>query len=164
MGCHRINIKRITDLAIPLRILSNEIIASEIYEDGAKLDVPDIVYEYWVSASLENDVIGCYRIHSMGAVLWQIHARILPGYRQRWAIKASKKLLIWAAENIPNIQLLMCFVPICHKNVAMHCKQVGFRRCGTLPDSYIRNAKLIDQDIYAIDKLKMLSHKDLPEI
>lgn len=163
MGCNRITIKRITDLAIPLQILSDETIASEIYEDGAQLDVPDIVHEYWLSAALDEKIIGCYRIHSMGAVLWQIHARILPEYRQKWALKASKKLLIWAADNIPNIQRIMCFVPVCHKNVALHCSQVGFRRNGTLQACYVKDGQLIDQDVYSIDKEKMNSFKLLPD-
>ena len=159
MGCNRIEIKRITDLAIPLQILSDEVISSEIFEDGARLDIPDVIHEYWLSASLEGEIIGCYRVHTMGAVMWQIHARILPPYRQKWAVKASKRLLIWAAENIENLQVLMCFVPIVHKNVALHCKQVGFRRCGTIQDSYVKDGNLIDQDIYAISRDKMISHK-----
>lgn len=151
MGSDRINIERITDFQIALAILKNEVIASEIYEDGAFLEIPDLVNEYWVAGFIDEDLAGCYRIHPMGGVLWQIHCRILPEYRQKWAIKISRKALNWASLNIEKLQRIMCFVPVCHRNVKLHCLQVGFRGNGTLEKSYLKNGKLIDQEILSID-------------
>ena len=151
MDRNRIKIERITDYDVALSVLKNETIASEIYEDTAALEIPDLIHEYWISAYVDNDLAGLYRIHCMGAVLWQIHCRILPEYRQKWAIKISRKALNWASLNIEKLQRIMCFVPVCHRNVKLHCLQVGFRGNGTLEKSYLKNGELIDQDILSID-------------
>lgn len=158
MGGDRIDIKRITDFSIALTVLKNEAIASEIYEDGAFLEIPDLINEYWVAAFVKNKLAGCYRIHPMSGVLWQIHCRILPEYRQKFAEKISVCVLCWSVENIAKLQRIMCFVPGCHRNVALHCKRVGFRKNGTLSASYVKDGQLVDQDIYSIDREKILTY------
>lgn len=150
-----LDVERITDYSIPLTILSDETIASEIHEDGSILTVPDIVSEYWLSVHFENYIIGCYRLHPMGAVTWQIHARILPRYRQVFAVRSTKAVFKWAVNNIPDLSLIMCFVPQIHTNVAMHCKQVGMHQAGCLEQSYIKNKSLMDQDLFSITKEKI---------
>lgn len=161
MGSDRIDIERITDFRIALAILKNEVIVSEIYEDGAFLEIPDLINEYWVAGYIDGNLAGCYRIHPMGGVLWQIHCRILPDFRQKWSEKISVCVLCWSFENIENLQRIMCFVPACHRNVALHCKRVGFRKNGTLSASYVKDGQLVDQDIYSINREKILSFMEV---
>lgn len=141
---------------LPLSILKKESIAAEIYEDGAHLEVPDLVNEYWLSSKIDDQIIGCYRVHPMGAVTWQIHSRILPQYRGRIAIDSGKTVLQWIFENIPSANIVMCFVPRCHRNVGLYCRQVGFEYMGTLKKSYLKNQTLYDQEIFGISREEVI--------
>lgn len=155
MDSGRIKIARLTDFHLALMILQDEVISGEIYEDGSSLVVPDLVGEYWLSAFIDDDLMGCYRVHGMGAVLWQIHARIYPQFRQKWAIKTTKAAFVWCVKNIPNLEKIMCFVPSAHKNVDLHAIQVGMSRVGTLENSYLKDKRLIGQAIFEIDRAKI---------
>lgn len=157
MDSHRIEINRITDFAIPLTILHDEAIKGEIYEDGSSLDVPDLVHEYWLSAHLGDYIIGCYRLHAMGAAMWQIHVRLLPKYRQKYAVSASKAVLLWAANHIPGLERIMCFIPACHRNVELHAHMAGMRKNGCLEKSYLRSGQLVDQNIFSISKRRIIN-------
>lgn len=155
MDSNRIDIFRITDFNIPLIILDDPQIKKEIYEDGARLTIPDLVGEYWLSAHLKEHIIGCYRVHAMGGILWQIHARILPKYRQMHAQRATKAAFLWCYKNIPDIKKIMAFVPIVHPNVALHAKISGMTLDGTIKESYLKNGKAVDQQIYSISTEKI---------
>ena len=150
-----INIYRITDYAVVLTILDIPAIKEAISEDTAPLEVPDLVNEFWLGAEHEGNVIGCYRVHKMGAVLYQVHARIMPDHR-KYAEEASHALLKYCADYIQDFECLMCYVPIVHKNVLEHAIRVGFQWIGNIPKSYLKNGKVISQDVLAITKEQIL--------
>ena len=148
---------RITDFMIPATILQNKVIADQIYEDGEVFDIStvDILREYWIGIELNGNTIACYRVHPMGRILWQLHARVLPEYREKFSIKATTMAFKWAAKNIPDLNKIVCFIPDAHPNVAAHAIQIGLTLEGSLEASYLKNNKIIRQDIYSITKEKI---------
>lgn len=157
MGSDRITLFRLTDYSIALQILYSIGINPEAYEDGVLPEIPDLVEEYWVGILKEGEgIIGCYRLHPMSSVTWQIHARMLMPYRAKFAKKASIAVFKWAVDNIPGVESIMCFVPEVNRNVRLHCHQVGFTKVGELPDSYRKDGKIVSQHIFSINKEKIL--------
>jgi hypothetical protein len=150
-----IEIYRITDFAVAISILEDSVIKSEIYEDTAEFIVPDLVNEYWLAAAHRGIVLGCYRLHSMGAVLWQFHCRILPQHR-RFAQPASLAFFKWCVENVKKLETIIGFVPKGFKRARMHAVRIGMKQVGTLPNSYLKDGHVIDQEVFAITKEKIL--------
>lgn len=143
---------RITDYTIPIMILNDPVIKAAIYEDGSGPTVPDIVHEYWIGVEIDGQVIACFRLHSEGRVNWQSHGRILPAFRKKYAVKATILAYKWAAKNIPEFHKIFGWVPVCHENVAAHLERIGMVKEGTLTESYLRDGKVIDQDLYGMTK------------
>lgn len=132
--------------------MNDKKIAADIYEDGFCFQIPDLINEFWVGIDMQGSTIGCYRLHQMGAILWQIHAMILPKFRKEFSLDASTLVLRWAAHNIEDLERVVCFVPKIHSNVAVHAKTVGLIHEGTIKDSFLRKSKIVDQEIYGIGR------------
>lgn len=141
---------RITDFMIPLIILQNEQIASVIYEDGATLQIPDVVNEFWLGAKVGNNVIGCYQFNPVSAVVWEIHIRILPQYRRDFSIEASKGAIRWAFENIPGLHKVIGYVPEIYEHAANHCVNIGMKQEAYLAESFLLQGKIIGQKLFSI--------------
>lgn len=150
LGSDRIVVYRITDFMTPIVILENPIISRDIHEDGASREFPNVVDEFWIGVAETGFTFGCFRVHPMSRTVWQIHARILPNYRSRYAEISAKLALKWCFDNIPDIQIIICLVPQAHKNVDLFVRRVGFSKVGTLEKSYLKNGKLVDIKIYQI--------------
>ena len=146
---------RITDFMIPLLILQNERIAAVIYEDGAKLQIPDVVNQFWVGAKANDKVIGCYQFNHVSAVVWEIHIRILPQYRKDYSIEASKGALKWAFENIPNLHKIIGYVPEVYKHAAQHCLNIGMKQEAYLAESFLLQGEIIGQKYFSITHREM---------
>ena len=132
--------------------LQDRTITEEIYEDSAYFVIPDIIKEYWIGTFIDEKIIGLYQIQARGAILHEIHARILPQYRKKYSLKSSQYVVRWAFDMIPNINVLMAYVPTAHTNVAKHAQDVGFQYCGVIRNSYMKNGKMCDQEIYSLTK------------
>lgn len=151
MGGDRIEAYRITDFVIPLSILTNPAIANSIYEDGDHDIVPNVVDEFWVGVRKNGTTFGCFRVHQMTSVMWQIHARIIPCYRRKYSRIAANLALRWCAENIKSLRTITCMVPKCHRDVALYVRRVGFSFCGCIQESYKKNDLLVGTDIFSIN-------------
>ena len=157
MGSDRIEAYRITDFLVPMSILGNKKIASEIYEDGAEIDqIPDLINQVWVGVKFNEEDAACYQVHQMSRLVWQLHARVLPEYRLKYANKISQTALVWCAKNIPDLERIVCLVPKCHRNVILHARRVGLTCEGLIRNSYLKNGSVYDTTIYSISKDKIL--------
>ncbi len=84
MGCDRVALHRSFDYSEVLLVLSDKTINNDIYEDTAVFFYPDLINDYWIIAATIKDIIGCYRLHKIGAVTYQVHANILPEFRKKY--------------------------------------------------------------------------------
>lgn len=150
MGCDRINIYRSFNYEEVIFVLSDKTINNDIYEDNAVFRYPDLINEYWLIAATAKEIIGCYRLHQIGAITFQVHANILPSFRKKYSLTASRLLLRWASENIENVKKIVCYIPDCFPNIEKHCLSLGFSKEGTVKKSYLKNGRIIDQHIYGI--------------
>lgn len=146
-----ITIQRLTDYAVVLAILQDPEIEAAIYEDTAELTMPDIAWEYWLGAYRNGKILGCYRVHKMGAILYQIHIRILPKHRVK-SVEITKAALKWCAENIEDLETIVGYIPTAFPYGVKHVKACGFEYAGHIPNSYLRKGKVVGQDIYTISK------------
>lgn len=141
---------RITDFTIPYFILKNEQIASVICEDGGRIDIPNVVDEFWVGAAIEEGIIGCYQFNYVSAVVWEMHIRILPQFRHQYALDASKGALAWAFDNIAGINKIIGYVPEVYEKAAAHCENIGMKQEAYLAESFLLNGEIIGQKYYSI--------------
>jgi hypothetical protein len=148
----RLTAYRITDYMIPAAILQQSDIADNIYEDGASFVVPDVVNEFWIGILFRNRTIACYRFHNMSRLTWQVHARVLPEFRNKYGISSSIQALKWMSGHVQDINIICAFIPVVHSNVAKHAHCVGMKLKGILNDSYLKDGKIVDQMIYGITK------------
>lgn len=154
MGSDRLEVFRITDFMTALIILENPIIARDIHEDGVNKEFPDVVNEFWIGVSDYGFTFACFRVHQMGRAVWQIHARVLPNYRSKFGEKAAHLALEWAFAYIPDIEVIVCLVPQCFRNVDLFVRRIGFKKVGLLERSYLRDGKLEDMKLYQIRGVK----------
>lgn len=141
---------RITDYLVVMSILDDQGIKKMIYEDGTDILIPDVIKDIWIGAVTDEKLVGCYHLQKRTTVMWEIHARILPQYRKKYGWDASRGVLRWIIENVPQVEKIICFVPDPFKDVALHCAHVGFQRAGYIPESYKRKSKLVGLKMFAI--------------
>ena len=61
-------------------------------------------------------------------------------------------MLKWAAKHIPKLYKIMGYVPSIYPNIQKHLEAVGFKKEGTLTDSYLRDGNICDRISYGINK------------
>ena len=155
----RMNIYRITDFLIPCAILNNETIASVIYEDGAAFTIPDVVNNYWLGIDIgKYQTIGCYQFNPVSAIMWEIHIRILPQFRKEYAVNATRLALTWAADNIKDLHKVIGYIPEVFGSAIAHCIRVGMTQEAYLAESYLRDSKIVGQQLFSItiEKIRRL--------
>lgn len=150
---------RITDYAIPLAILRAPAIQATIGEDGAAPMMPNVINEYWVGVVAGGKLAGCYRLHQLNGVCWQVHAFILPDYRREWSMKASKALLKWAVDSIEDLNKIICEVPAIYPNVIKHVEAQGFTWEGCNRGSFRKHGEIVDQIRFGITKEEITDGK-----
>lgn len=141
---------RLTDFILPLHILQHEKIASVIYEDGAVLQIPDLVNEFWVGVNVNDQLIGCYQFNQVSAVVWEFHVRILPKYRKKYSLEATIKAFRWATDNINGLNKIYGYVPEVFVSAAAHCEKVGMKKEAFIEGSYLWKGKIIGQIFFSI--------------
>lgn len=163
MGSNRLKAYQMSDYMEAYDILCNSKIASEIYEDGAERKFPDLLNEFWIGIASKEGIIGCYRVHKMGAVTWQGHAHILPQYRKKYSFDSTCTALQWCADRIPDLNKIITTVPACFPNVIHHLQSLDFEHEGTIKESYLRKGEIIDIEIYTISIQQIRTMKCLQQ-
>lgn len=152
MGGDRLEAYRITDFAIPMRIISDPVISEAIHEDGADhYQIPNVIDEFWIGVRINGFTFACFRVHQMTKVSWQIHARVLPEYRKGYSRKAAILSLKWCHDHIDHLRTVVCLVPKIHRDVALFVRRIGFEFCGTVRQSYVKNNDLMNTEIFSIN-------------
>lgn len=143
---------RITDYMVPLNIMSDKSISDVIYEDGYKFNIPDVINNIWIGIhDAEFGTFACYKIEPSSRVLWQVHAMVPKRFRNV-SMDCSILTLRWCCDNIPNMNILVCYIPSMFTNVMRHVESLGFSLNGILNESFAKNGSVVDQYIYSISK------------
>lgn len=153
-----IEIFRITDFAIPLKIINHPVIREKAFEDGAQNIIPDVINEYWLGVRIDNKIIGCYRLHYMSSCTLQLHAFILPEFRKAYSGKAGRALAKYIISKFENITCLVIFVPEGNDNIITHAVKFGFKRIGVVENSFKYKDQIVNQAIF------QLTTKQLKEV
>jgi len=132
---------RITDYAIVKHIMSE--LWYEISEDNAPDYLPDIVKEYWVGLIAQNEIIGCYRLHSHNSILWEGHVFMLKQHRKKYSVRGLPVMYRWLLANT-TFEKLIVSVPEKYGNVIAFLEDGGFILEGINRQAFIKDGKKWD--------------------
>lgn len=99
----------------------------------------------------EDKTIGVYVLHPHNSATLEIHAHILPEYRQNHSIESGRTILKWVLDNTGYYKVV-AQVPEIYPNVKKFCLANGFRLEGVNRKSYWKNGELVDQWLLGITK------------
>lgn len=132
---------RITDYNIVKHIMNE--CWYEISEDNAPGYLPDIVKECWVGLIAQNEIIGCYRLHSHNSILWEGHVFMLKAYRKKYSVRSLPVMFRWMLANT-KFEKLIATVPEKFGNVIAFLENGGFIHEGVNRQSFIKDGKKWD--------------------
>ena len=121
-----------------------------VAEDNPPTFRPDVISEAWVLITNNDEPIGCYNLHTLNNITWQIHAFILPKHREH-AKQSGRLILQWALENI-QFQKIQAVIPAIYPNVYHFTIHQGFSDEGLSRKSYMKDNQLHDQHYLGITK------------
>lgn len=132
---------RITDYAIVKHIMTE--CWYEISEDNAPGYLPDIANECWIGLIAQNEIIGCYRLHSHNSILWEGHVFMLKEHRKKYSVRSLPVMFCWMLENL-KFEKLIASVPSKFVNVISFLENGGFKCEGINRQSFIKDGKKWD--------------------
>ncbi len=133
---------RTFDYSIAYAITSMPEIFETISEDGITDFTPDVLNEYWVLMLTETDQIaGVYRLHEVAGKVFEIHAHMIPAFRNDYAKESGSVILDWCLKNLDFVKI-NATIPQKYKNVYHFTKSFGFKDEGVDRNSYIKDGKL----------------------
>ena len=124
-----------------------------VTEDNPPTFKPDVINEAWVLIVNNEGIIGCYNLHSLNSVNWQIHAFIVPEQRKH-SKESGKVILKWAIENL-DFKKLEAVIPVIYPNVYHFTLKQGFSDEGLSRKSYMKNNELHDQHYLGITRAEV---------
>lgn len=141
---------------IPVTIMESDGIRDYIFEDNTPFIVPDVINEIWLSAFLNENLIACFRLHSLSSVSCQYHPMVLPLYRAAYSHEVVMASYSWCIDMYTHIQQYVSLIPKCHRHIILFARQCGLKHIGSLPRSYVRHGNIVDTEIYSItpDEIK----------
>lgn len=132
---------RITDYAIVKKIMTE--CWYEISEDDAPDYLPDIINEYWIGLIAQNEIIGCYRLHSHNSILWEGHVFMLKQHRKKYSVRGLPVMFRWMLTHT-KFQKLIASVPEKFGNVIAFLENGGFIREGVNRKAFIKDGEKWD--------------------
>lgn len=132
---------RTLDYGLAIEIIDQ--VFDEISEDGVDVYIPDVINEHWVALFHMKQCIGMYRLHQINGITFQIHAFILPDYREKWAKESGKVILQWCLDNL-EFNKLVAEIPVKYQNVYHFTKSQGFKDEGINRESFLKDGEIWD--------------------
>lgn len=145
-----IKAERTYDVALIWSIVFQPELWESVTEDNPPTFKPDVINEAWVLITLKDEPIGCYNLHSLNTVCWQIHAFILPEHRNH-SKESGRAVLKWALDNIDFLKL-QAVIPELYPNVYHFTLHQGFTDEGLQRKSYMKNKQLHNQHLLGITR------------
>lgn len=143
-------VKRLYDVSVVLATYNR--LWDEISEDGAEIDDPDVLKEYYLGVYSKNRYIGMCRFYNIGQVLLEGHIFLIDRSN---SIECGKEIMKWLLDNLI-FEKLVCRIPDCYSNVCKYVEALGFDLNGYNEKSYMKDCKLIGVKEYGISKDDMI--------
>lgn len=135
-------------------ILTHPWIYERISEDGQKLSDSMLNFEKNCFLKLRNEadeIIGCYILHAFNGATLQIHANVLPSFREKYAKQSGHAVLDWIKKNSPpHFQKIIALIPEIYPDVYHFTRKFGFKDEGLLLKAYRKNNQLHNISILGI--------------
>ena len=124
---------------------------NSICEDGHSIS--DFEADEYANCWVKMGDIGLYNLHPHNSSTLEIHAFILPEYRQEYAEASGVEILKWLEGNVPEqYQKVIAQVPFLYPNVKDFCVKNGFQIEGVNRLSHKKNGKLVNQWLLGITR------------
>jgi len=150
-------VERCWDVSTIYTIIHDPILWNAATEDNPPEYIPDVVKDIYLSAIVENLIVGFWKFNQITSVTWEAHSNILKPYRDMHARPAAKAMLTWALENLSNLEKLICIVPEKYSNVRKFAEYFGFKIEGFNRKSFLKDGKLIGQHQMGITKEELIN-------
>lgn len=152
-----LQIKRTWDLELILGVLHDPRVWTTITEDNVTEFIPDVIKEAWLCVFTEKEVVGLYRLHSVSQVAFEVHINILPEFRDEFATESVRLFYRWCLDNVPDCLKLQCTIPKKYRNVYLFAKAAGMTNEGFRRASYLKNGKLLGQNLLGITREEVVT-------
>lgn len=141
-----IKVFRITDYLVAVKTLQEPGIKDTIFEDGIEPQIPDIIKQYWIGVSINDEYAGAYVFSALTRTMWQVHTYFRLEFRKTGLpAKAIYRVMEWVIKNLPNLNSLISIIPTCYPNVQMYDMLTGGTNIGMIKQSFLKNGQYHDQ-------------------
>lgn len=143
-----------SDIAELEQIAKNDKVWSWISDDSCFKEQFALDDSHYYLRIVDNGLTaGFFMVRFDGCGLAWIHTVVHPDY---WGngITYAKEVISWLFENT-NIGLLATLIPEGNKNAKGLAERAGMKETGILPDSFLKNKKLLTQKIYCITRAQL---------
>jgi hypothetical protein len=150
-----IKIERMQDEGKILATLRHPRIFPHISDDGcpdsAALSVVLSDAMHYLGAYRDSEYHGLFLAHPHNLILWEVHTCLLPTIWGPDAKDAAKACARWLWSNTPCKRIITC-IPEGNRLAARLAALSGMRRYGINPKSIQKNGRLVDQELWGMDK------------
>lgn len=84
--------------------------------------------------------------------LYEIHTSAVSNIIKGHTIDIGKSVLLYTFHNLSRLQKLITKVPVNNRLARMLTKRCGFKLEGVITSSFLLDGKMIDQELYGIDR------------
>lgn len=89
-------------------------------------------------------------------VCWEVHSAIIPEFRGKKAIAASKLMAQWFFANMPYASKIVTHVPVDNQKAYAYAVRTGFTKEGMNRKSILRDGNLVDQYLFGLCKEEVI--------
>lgn len=107
---------------------------------------------WYVTATLNDAVVGMWTLVPHNGVCWEIHTYLIPGHGFHQGRQAAKGIVDWIWKNTP-CRRLITNVPAFNRAARMLAVSAGMRKFGENPQSFLKNGVLCNQELFGISSL-----------
>lgn len=127
---------------------------SEDEQDIRKFSVDASLTDfYYLKVMFDGVCLGLYVLHPFNDITMEIHANMLPEFREKYANASAEKVLEWIAVHLPpKKQKIIARIPSVFPNIYHFTLKHGFSDEGLLKNATIKNRELCDVHIVGIER------------
>jgi RimJ/RimL family protein N-acetyltransferase len=116
--------------------------------------IPEMVADCWLQIVSDGTLLGLYNVHPHSSVTLEVHAQILPEYRQEFGKESSRLVLEWIvnSEEAKGYEKVIAQIPTLYPRVKQFTLNAGFQEEGINRLSYRKNGQLYDQWLLGITR------------
>lgn len=139
-----------------LSVLKHPDILKTITEANCQNIDVDVNQAAFIACDVDNELAAVFIFDKTGAVVFDIHAHVLPAKRPQ-SRDIAKAILKYFFDSFPQAEKLTALIPICYPNVIAFAELFGFKLEGINRLSYLHQDGLIDQLYLGATKAEVLN-------